>query len=662
MATLVFSTIGTALGGPLGGAIGALIGQSIDQELLGPSTRGPRLGDLSVQTSAYGTQIPRVYGSMRVAGSVIWATDLTESSATTGAKGQPDTTYSYSVSLAVALSSRPLRSIKRIWADGKLLRGEEGDFKVSTTFRFYDGSEDQSLDPLVASIEGIANTPAYRGLALAIFETLELADYGNRIPFLTFEVSADDEPPTAGQILSDAAAGAIADIGGQTVVGYAAYLASTTAALDPLVNSLAIHLFDDGLQLRPAVGPAILISDLDLGNSGDDRAAPRIEREQAPALDAPAALRLAYYDPGLDYQSGEARASSGEQFGKEERTELPAVLDAGVAKSLVQEALARRWAERDKLTVRLPPRLLGLEPGIELEVPDSTVPWVVSTCTIDSFVVIAELRPARHAVDPLAAASGRIVANPDIVEGAAVLALVETPASLSPNVASLMLAASTTTPGWRGRAVEISIGGHTSVVRTAARKSRLGHAASDLPAGQPYDITDTVDVELVDASQWLTSCDDDALAAGANMAFVGREVLQFGDAIPLGLGRFRLGRLLRGREGTEASMTGHSAGEVFVLIEADALRVIQLPSSAIGTEVSANTVGANAADGVHATIGNEASRPLRGSAVVLDGNQVVGTRRPAIASPVGGTTADSEARAVIEQLLSAMRQHGLIET
>src|SRR3954454_6396407 len=114
MATLVFSTIGTALGGPLGGAIGALIGQAIDQELLGPSTRGPRLGDLSVQTSAYGTQIPRVYGSMRVAGSVIWATDLTESSATTGAKGQPDTTYSYSVSLAVALSSRPLRSIKRI--------------------------------------------------------------------------------------------------------------------------------------------------------------------------------------------------------------------------------------------------------------------------------------------------------------------------------------------------------------------------------------------------------------------------------------------------------------------------------------------------------------------------------------------------------------------
>src|SRR5215217_1555121 len=103
MATLVFSTVGTILGGPIGGAIGALIGQSIDEQVLGPSSRGPRLGDLSVQTSSYGTQIPRIYGSMRVAGSVIWATDLVESTHTTGAKGQPDVTYIYSVSLAVAL-------------------------------------------------------------------------------------------------------------------------------------------------------------------------------------------------------------------------------------------------------------------------------------------------------------------------------------------------------------------------------------------------------------------------------------------------------------------------------------------------------------------------------------------------------------------------------
>ena len=140
-----------------------------------------------------------------------------------------------------------------------------------------------------------------------------------------------------------------------------------------------------------------------------------------------------------------------------------------------------------------------------------------------------------------------------------------------------------------------------------------------------------------------------------------REVVQFGDAIPTGPGRFRLGRLLRGREGTEAAESGHLAGEWFVLIEPDALRVIPLPSWSIGADVSIRETGPNGAPEVRATIGAEASRPLRGSSLVLDGIQVVGTRRPAIPSPAGGATVDSEARTAISELLDALRDHGLIE-
>ena len=661
MATLVFSTIGTALGGPLGGAIGALIGQSIDQELLSPSTRAPRLGDLSVQTSSYGTQIPRIYGTMRVAGSVIWATDLVESAATTGAKGQPDTVYSYSVSMAVALSSRQLKSIKRIWADGKLLRGEDGDFKVSTTFRFFEGGEDQSLDPLIGSIESIANTPAYRGLALAVFENLELADYGNRIPFLTFEVVADDAPPTVGQILGDATDGAIENGGNQVVVGYAAYGVSVRSAVSPLVDSFSVDLFDDGEHLRPSV-TAYTISDADLGNGAEGELAAKLERELAPAREAPTALRLSYYDATLDYQSGEARASSGEQPGKEERIELPAVLDANAAKSLVQDLMSRRLAKRDKLTVRLPPRFLGLEPGAQLEVPASPSRWIVATCAIDAFVAVAELWPARGSAVALVADAGRIVGNPDGAAGEPVLALMETPAGLSPNQASLMLAASSAVAAWKSRAVELNLGGQLSTLRTAARKSRLGRAASDQPAGQAYDIVDTVDIQLIDDSQWLTSCDDAALASGANMAIIGKELVQFRDAIPLAPGKFRLGRLLRGRDGTEAAMAGHVAGEWFVLVEADALRMIGLPPWAIGSEVVVTALGVGAGSSeARATIGTEASRPLRGSALLLDGIQVVGERRPAIPSPSGGTTMDAEARSAIDAVLTALRQPGLIE-
>lgn len=51
---------------------------------------------------------------------------------------------------------------------------------------------------------------------------------------------------------------------------------------------------------------------------------------------------------------------------------------------------------------------------------------------------------------------------------------------------------------------------------------------------------------------------------------------------------------------------------------------------------------------------------LRGSSLLIDGQQVVGSQAAAIASASGGTTVDSEARAAIDQILGAMRQHGLI--
>ena len=53
---------------------------------------------------------------------------------------------------------------------------------------------------------------------------------------------------------------------------------------------------------------------------------------------------------------------------------------------------------------------------------------------------------------------------------------------------------------------------------------------------------------------------------------------------------------------------------------------------------------------------------VRGSSLMLDGQQVVGSRAEAIASPSGGTTVDAEGRTAIGQILGALRQHGLIDS
>ena len=52
----------------------------------------------------------------------------------------------------------------------------------------YPGTETQEVDPLIESIEGVDSTPAYKGISYIVIEDLQLADFGNRLPNLSFEV------------------------------------------------------------------------------------------------------------------------------------------------------------------------------------------------------------------------------------------------------------------------------------------------------------------------------------------------------------------------------------------------------------------------------------------------------------------------------------------
>ncbi|MGI8526098.1 MAG: baseplate multidomain protein megatron, partial [Pseudolabrys sp.] len=70
--------------------------------------------------------------------------------------------------------------VLRVWADGKPLD------LTSLAYRIYPGNDGQSVDPLIAAKEAAA--PAYRGTAYVVFERLPLANFGNRIPQLSFEL------------------------------------------------------------------------------------------------------------------------------------------------------------------------------------------------------------------------------------------------------------------------------------------------------------------------------------------------------------------------------------------------------------------------------------------------------------------------------------------
>jgi hypothetical protein len=75
------AALGTALG--VGPAAGWLAGAAVGNLLFatrGPDSRveGPRLGDLTVTSSAYGAPIAIGYGTLRMAGSLIWSAGISE--------------------------------------------------------------------------------------------------------------------------------------------------------------------------------------------------------------------------------------------------------------------------------------------------------------------------------------------------------------------------------------------------------------------------------------------------------------------------------------------------------------------------------------------------------------------------------------------------------
>lgn len=612
MATLVLTALGTAIGGPIGGAIGALIGQTVDQEILfrPPGREGPRLKELEVQTSRYGAHVPLLFGRMRAAGQVVWSTDLKETRTTEGGgKGQPSlTSYSYSASFAVLLSARPIVSIGRIWADGNLLRGAEGDFKTLLgAFRVHEGGEMQVADPLIAAAEGGDAAPALRGCGYVVFEDLQLADFGNRIPSLTFEVIADDEAVAMGDIVARVAAGRVVCGGGPSVLGYAAHGDSLRAAVEPLMmlEPLSYRATAEGLVAIAGKdgSPVELVGE---GAFADGEArAPRIDRELAPIETTPRRVTVMHYDPARDYQTGAQHALRDGAGRIERKIELPATLDAAVARGAAERALARQLAERARLRVTLPWQDEAPPVGAQVTVAGEAGVWRVTGWQLERMVTTLELvRTAVTAPPALAATPGRAAREEDVAAGPTLLAIAEMP--LGPELASaprLGIAAGGGA-GWRGAVLSLSSDGGASW--RALGRVRAGAtmgSVETVPVAASAALVDrrsTMVVRLSDATRDLANADAAAIDAGANLALAGDELIQFELAVPLGGGRWRLSGLHRGRRATEAAIGAHVAGEPFVLVEPGALVAVDVAASAIGGAAVVLATGAGDAEAVEA--------------------------------------------------------------
>lgn len=234
--------IGAGRGMVIGAAIGSMIGSYLFPEgPKGQNTSPPGLNENRFQLSSYGLTLPKIWGTKRLAGNIIWMSDIKEvyiskkvkSSSyhmVFGAWGfviavflldpvlgmmwnpwkQTDTKWyersrTYTCSFAIAFCEGPVSSIIRMWMDNTIwvdFRNPGGanyppnsgqstaqsnyDRSLSNTmgYTLYYGSNTQLPDPTIEAAMGVGNTPAYRGVCYTVIKDFPVGFFST-IP--TFE-------------------------------------------------------------------------------------------------------------------------------------------------------------------------------------------------------------------------------------------------------------------------------------------------------------------------------------------------------------------------------------------------------------------------------------------------------------------------------------------
>lgn len=610
MATLVLSTIGTLVGGPLGGAIGALAGRAVDGAVIGGGKReGPRLKELVVTTSSYGQPIARHHGRMRAGGTIIWATDLVEHKQKSGGKkGQPSVTgYAYTTSFAVALSSRPICRVGRIWADGNLLRGAADDLKVAGDVRIHTGHGDQAPDPLIAAALG-PECPAFRDCAYVVFEDLALADFGNRIPALSFEIIADENPVHLNEIADGMAPG----MAMPELAGYANEGGSLAATLDTIgvLFPLACTSGDKGLVLATdGASDGVLPTLPSPARGGDetDFGCDDGRRDGRSALENEHPDALRYYDIARDFQPGIQRAAGRAGSGRNRTIDFPGALAAADARALAGAAERRSAWRRERISWRTAELDPSLAPGRHVRLQDRAGIWRIESWEWRSRGIELELVRQNPAIAGAAAADAGYLPAPLDAElsGTRLIAFETPPSTFEDQFLAVFAATTGSGRGWAGAALFVDRAGELVPIGASGReRATIGRLAAPLLSSPGMVFEGEAGIDAILDGGSFAPASLAAIAQGANRLLVGDEVLQFSRAEPLPENRWRLSGLLRGRGGTEpAAIRGHPAGTMIVLLD-DALIPLDPSAASSGSIATIAAIGAGDSEPIMAGVDN----------------------------------------------------------
>jgi hypothetical protein len=665
------------------GAFAVQLGASY---LLGRATAqdGPRLGNLGAAGGELGVTIPRIFGGeYRATGILLAQADIKETEhtvedyselvgAATGAvqgfmmggpvgaaigavaggllgAATPDQKYyTYSDTFALLFADRthddPIEGIPEFWAAGKRIFkasasnllsqtiDEHGlvsrKFKKNRWFKsltIYGGGPNQPIDPVLAAAVG--EDTAYRGWAIAVFEDLQLAKFGQTLPAVEGLVVAKQ-----GQTLAEVAEAICSVAGidverristtaltGFVVGGYG--VTAETNCWDGLRPLLPVHRVDAAEVAgqvrfyRRGLGMRATIPREAMGGHvfGDDAPA-LLETTRDADVALPKETSVSFADPARDYQTNTktSKRSEGDSRSNISLT-LAMTLTADEGATAAATIHWDACLGRTKASFTLTDRWIGIEPGVcyGLPIAGQVLPYRITMA----------LRGANGIIE-VEAVSDESVVYQGVASGSSGEAPTEEPTDFPETRLIAMdmpiledahddfgfyavLAGGQ--PYWERGKVQAS--GNGTVFATiadsgVANGATIGDVVGTLAAGSTSGLDNALDmfsvltVVLLHDMMTLTSATDAQLDAFANFAFVGKngagEYLQFKTATKVAPRTWALTGLRRGRKGTDHAIGGHGAGEEFALLgKGGVFRIVYANDDAWGVPLTLRGVTLN---------------------------------------------------------------------
>ena len=593
------------------------IGSSVAANLI-QGTAKPDSGNIDVPKSNYGVVIPQCWGTVEIAGNLLWASKI---------KKKKRKNFGDFAMLFAHCPFNPAQEIELLKFNNKAgystITPDENAVEASLKFRdryfrFYLGTADQTPDPLIEAKTPVSNyahglpgdygdrqdliqqlgmpsnsvtIPAYRKKVYIVAEKLPLIDYGNQIPRIKARIRFHDQV-FLDQIVREICLQVgisetdidVSELSATEVEGF--YIDKVTKAKDAIQTLQDAYFFDSFrsggklvFSLQSSSRPSIQVPLNYLGTHQNGKSRPKTFEIDYPFVEElPKSVEINYINRRIDFDSDNARAETQNPNAKRRKTlNLNVVLSDNHADAIAQKHLHKAWLEQLRVKFTLPPSMGYLEVGDRPKIPlinnkYSTVELLKVQIGADRSLkcegkivdaAIAEVINNYTSVVDTGGYNSQAIADYAIVtdQGSTTLEILDINLISDRDPDNTLYLAGYGNINWEEATIYKSIDDVNYLeVGEIGDRGTMGTLSSNLDENSTsFEVTlNSGELESISASD---------ATLGFNYLLVGNEILQFQTQSLTGTNQYLIEDILeRGLRGTETFINSHAIGERVVLL------------------------------------------------------------------------------------------------